>query len=206
MKIDRETWKPIPEYENLYEISSKGRVKSCKRVIKYKNGINHSVKEHMMQPYLSKGYARVRLCKNNKHKRFFIHTLVAKAFIQNPCNYPIINHKDGNKLNNEIENLEWCTYSHNNREAYRLGLKTYTEKNREAFKLAKEAWCKAVWQLDENKNKIKMYVSCYEAERQVGLSRGCIYQAIRNDNKSGGFYWAFDTIKKEIEDMGVRLK
>lgn len=187
-----EEWKPIEGYENIYEISSFGRIKSCKRIIKYKNGVEHHSKEHIIKPFLSKGYNRIRLCKNNTQKRFLVHRLVAKAFIPNPNNYTIINHIDSNRRNNNVNNLEWCTQSHNIKEAYRVGRKIYTEKNREAFKLAHKACCKRVWQLDNDKVKIKIFDSCYDAERELGLTRGCIYQALKNNNKSGGFYWQLD--------------
>ena len=72
-----------------------------------------------------KGYLRVKLSKNNKPKRVMLHRIIAEAFIENPNNYKTVNHKDGNKLNNSIENLEWCTQSENCIHAIKNGLKSF---------------------------------------------------------------------------------
>ena len=89
-------------------------------ITSYKKGY----KPRVMKTYISNsGYYSLRLCKNGVSKLFTMHRLKATAFIPNPNNYPCINHKDGNKLNNDLPNLEWCDYSHNNRHAYRSGLK-----------------------------------------------------------------------------------
>lgn len=69
------------------------------------------------------GYCRIKFMINGKLYRFLVHRLVAEAFISNPNNYPIVNHKDGNKLNNSVENLEWCTYGENLSHAYNTGLR-----------------------------------------------------------------------------------
>jgi predicted XRE-type DNA-binding protein len=98
-----ELWKDIPGYEGHYQISNLGRVKS----IKFKN-------HRIMKTKVDMGYEQIGLRLPNKIKKFFkIHRLVAKAFISNPNNYPQVNHKDGNKLNNHVENLEWCSSSQN---------------------------------------------------------------------------------------------
>lgn len=97
-----EKWKKIKGYEN-YEISTYGNVKSLK---------NKNIK--ILKPSKSNsGYLQVVLCKNGKTKNHFIHRLVAENFIENKNNYSEINHKDENKLNNHIDNLEWCTRLYN---------------------------------------------------------------------------------------------
>lgn len=76
-----------------------------------------------MKPIINeKGYYRVDLSKERKSKRFRIHRLIAKTFIPNPNNFPEVNHINGNKKDNCINNLEWCTHKHNMKEAYKLGL------------------------------------------------------------------------------------
>lgn len=101
--MEEEIWKEIEGYSN-YKVSDKGRVKSL-----YKNG-----KEKLLKPSKNKnGYLRVTLTKDHKVKHIFIHRLVAQAFLENPDNLPQVNHKDENKENNCIENLEWCTASYN---------------------------------------------------------------------------------------------
>ena len=113
----KEIWKDIKGYEGLYQISNTGKIKSLER---YKD--NHSkkqlVKEKIRKQIISKtGYYTCMLTKNGNLKLFKVHRIVAEAFIPNPNNYPIINHIDGNKLNNNVSNLEWCTRSENQKHA-----------------------------------------------------------------------------------------
>lgn len=105
----KEIWKDIEGYEGLYQISNTGKVKSLKRKYKTKK-----CDEIIKSPSLaSRGYFRLPLCKEGKVKYFYIHRLVAQAFIPNPENLPQVNHKDENKLNNNVTNLEWCTHTYN---------------------------------------------------------------------------------------------
>lgn len=109
-----EQWKDVTGYEGFYQISTLGRVKS----IRFNRFLN---------PTLSgkgKGYPSVQFSKENKPIRVRIHQLVAKAFIPNPENKEQVNHIDGNKLNNNVTNLEWNTRSENIKHAYNNGLKT----------------------------------------------------------------------------------
>lgn len=107
-----EEWKSIPGYECLYEISSYGRVKSLERY-RYNNGEKQLLKERILKPHNTKGYFTVCLYKNKTHKLYLIHRLVAQAFIPNPDNLPQVNHKDEDKTNNRVNNLEWCTAKYN---------------------------------------------------------------------------------------------
>ncbi len=105
----KEIWKDVIGYENLYQISSLGRVKSLG------NGGSNNSKERIMKLKLgSRGYYEVSLCKEGKHKSFTIHRLVAQAFLDNPNNYPCVNHKNEVKTDNRVDNLEWCTQAYNN--------------------------------------------------------------------------------------------
>lgn len=106
----KEIWKDIEGYEGLYQVSNLGRIKSLKR----KDSLGRTIQEKILK--LSKtswGYFRITLKKENKRKNFLVHRLVAKTFIPNPNNYLEVNHKDEDKLNNEIENLEWCDRNYN---------------------------------------------------------------------------------------------
>lgn len=101
-----EEWKPVVGFENLYEISNKGRVKSI--------GSYNTCKRGIMNPMIDPdGYPHVRLYDNGICKDISIHRLVAIAFIPNPNGYKYVNHKDENTKNNCVENLEWCTNSYN---------------------------------------------------------------------------------------------
>lgn len=111
-----EIWKDIEGYEGLYQVSNLGRVKSLQAT-----KMHDRVK--ILTPILADGrYLRVQLYKNKVPSRFQVHRLVAAAFIENPHKKPQVNHRDGNKTNNCVNNLEWCTASENNLHAYKTGI------------------------------------------------------------------------------------
>lgn len=108
-----EIWKDIPGYEGLYQVSNLGRVKSLERT---KNGINGCIKiqnEIILKTRNSRGYRRISLGSKASRKDYQVHQLVAKTFIPNAGDRTEINHKNGNKSDNSISNLEWCTRSEN---------------------------------------------------------------------------------------------
>ena len=113
--MEQEQWKPIQEFNGEYEVSNLGRVRSMKRYY----GV---VGRIMPQTIQRKGYYAVTFHMNNKAYCRKVHRLVIEAFTQNPDSLPCINHIDGNKLNNHIDNLEWCTYQQNMQHAVRTGL------------------------------------------------------------------------------------
>ena len=109
-----EEWKSIPGYECLYEVSNLGRVRSLDRYVKGKSESYRLHKGKVLSPGKDKdGYLQVCLCCNGKYKIISVHRLVAQAFIPNPDNLPMINHKDEVKTNNSVDNLEWCTVKYN---------------------------------------------------------------------------------------------
>lgn len=106
-----EVWRDVVGFEGLYKISNKGNVYSVER----KDSIGRKRGGFTLKARTKKrGYLDVNLCKNGVLKRKLIHRLVAQAFIPNPNNFLEINHKDENKTNNRVENLEWCTRKYNN--------------------------------------------------------------------------------------------
>lgn len=127
-----EVWKDIKGCEGRYQISNYGNVKSLSRYVSNHTG-KLLVKEKLLkQRPDKKGYMRIDLKYNNGIKRYLgVHRLVADAFIDNPNNKPQVNHIDGNKSNNNVSNLEWCTCVENMGHAFRTGLiKLNTRKNR----------------------------------------------------------------------------
>jgi len=134
IKVGEEIWKPIKGYEGKYEISNKGRVKSLKRATKVgiKNVDSIQRKEKILTPLkLTKGYLGVMLYDNTgKPKCQKIHRLVALHFIPQKNQ---VNHIDGNKENNSVENLEWCNQTENMQHSYDIGLRD-KEKLRENMK------------------------------------------------------------------------
>lgn len=114
-----ENWKEIIGYEGIYEVSDYGRVKSLART-----DLRHNRKEKILKPVkCNTGYNSVSLSKNGKVEQINIHRLVALTFLDNSNNHPEVNHIDGIKINNELTNLEWCSYSHNIIHAYNTGLR-----------------------------------------------------------------------------------
>lgn len=147
-----EEWRDIVGYEGLYKISNVGNVMNNKgRILKL---------------MLTNGYPTVNLYKNRKMRSLSVHRLVAEAFIPNPMSLPIVNHKDENKVNNSVDNLEWCTKQYNT--TYSIG--------------------KKILQIDERGNVVKEWNSAteiakaFEIQRQVIL--GCCYN-------NTGFDWKF---------------
>ena len=105
-----EEWRDIKGYEGLYQISSEGRVKSKQRIARN----NQTIKEKIRKPKIDKdGYCCVSLWIDGVSKEYFIHRLVAQAFILNPYNKPCIDHINTNKTDNRAENLKWCTHKEN---------------------------------------------------------------------------------------------
>lgn len=115
-----EIWKDIQGYEGLYQVSNLGRIKR----IRFINNVTNKPQDKFlsMKKIDNLGYQTVALCKDGQIKYKRTHRIVAETFIPNPQNLPCVNHKDGNKLNNLIDNLEWCTYSQNTRHAMSSGL------------------------------------------------------------------------------------
>lgn len=116
-------------------------------------------------------------------KMYYIHRLVAKAFVKNPYNKPCVNHKDGNKLNNNAKNLEWVTHSENNKHAYRNGLKkpaTQTNKH------------KAIYMLNDKKEIICIFTKIKYADIIFNKKiSGNVIRAIKTNTKCTGYYWEY---------------
>ena len=113
-KEENEIWSPVKNYEGLYEINRAGTVRSLQK---------HNCGYEMKQRIDRAGYYTVRLTKPTLlSSTIYVHRLIGFAYIENPYCKPIINHIDGNKLNNEISNLEWVTHSENMKHAYSTGL------------------------------------------------------------------------------------
>ena len=195
-----EIWKDIEGYEGLYQVSNLGRVKSLKRIQKFYHNRSDKI---LNLTKCGAGYFKIILSKNGVNKNHMIHRLVAQAFILNPENKPTVNHKDGNKHNNCVDNLEWATYSENIQHAYNLGLNYGSDKLKgRARKLSKAS--KAVFQIDRDKNKIlNEYYSLREAERQTGIKAQSICNCCNNKKgckTAGGYIWYY------VEDYNENYK
>lgn len=118
-----EVWKPLPKYNNCYEVSNLGRVRSIKRLVKGSRGSLQIKPSVVLTPRTkANGYQSVHIRLDGTNSYPLVHRLVATVFLPNDNNLPQVNHKDGNKLNNRVENLEWCSASQNMKHAFELGL------------------------------------------------------------------------------------
>ncbi len=126
-----EVWRPIKGYQGYYEVSNIGRIKSLTRYVKSKKPERVKViySRNMKQKLNKTGYWTIMLMKNLVHKFYLSHRLVAQSFLSNPNNYPCVNHIDGDKLNNKVDNLEWCTHSENVMHSYNMGLQKRNNPN-----------------------------------------------------------------------------
>ena len=112
--MTEEIWRPVVGYEGLYEVSSYGRVRSLDRYVKGRYGNYRLHKGKILSPAKDKtGYLKVVLSCNGKSKTIKVHRLIAQTFILNPDNLPEVNHKDEDKTNNRVENLEFCNRKYN---------------------------------------------------------------------------------------------
>lgn len=182
-----EIWRPVVGYEGFYEVSDCGNVRSVDRWVKGKSGSQHLIKSKTLkQTRLKNGYLQVGLCKNEKQSMIYVHRLVAQAFIPNPDNLPVCNHKDENPLNNKSINLEWCTQKYNINYGTRTkrSAKTMSEKNKNNPKLSKE-----VYQYTLDGQLVKKWESISECGRN-GYHPSACCRGLYNHHK--GFIWKYE--------------
>ena len=155
-----ELWKDIQDYEGLYQVSNFGRIKSLSRKALRRYGTYRNVRERILKPQIDT-YLHVKLYKDGKGVSKPIHRMVAEAFLANPDKLPQINHKDENKHNNHLSNLEWCTAKYNGNYG--------TSSKRIARKLKKR-----VTQYDLDNNFIVEYESLKQLKEVKGFDSGLI--------------------------------
>ncbi len=165
-------WKEIPGYEGLYQVSDTGLIKSMDRITTGKRKRN--IKGMLLKlTFTSTGYYKCELCKEGKKKSCKVHRLVAIAFLPNPHKLPCVNHKDLNPLNNNVENLEWCTQRYNIQHANINGHKTGISR-----KLSPEQECEIIkryrpYSKDSNQRILAA---------QFGVSESVIHHTIKRRN------------------------
>ena len=153
-----EIWKDIEGYKNIYQVSNLGRLKSLKREINWYGGRTRIIPEKIIKvKFNGFGYKMHSLSRHGKNKYVSLHRLIALAFIPNPENEKCINHIDGNKLNNSLENLEWCSYSHNTKHAYAAGL---ISKSKRRLPNCLKFFMKSLFNKGYSKLKISKILNC----------------------------------------------
>ena len=176
-----EIWKSVVDYEGIYEVSNFGNVRNVNwRGCGYRN----------LTPAPDKdGYAVVTLCKDNRQSVKRVHRLVAIAFIDNPLDKAQVNHKDENKWNNNVGNLEWVTCEENN---------NYGTRNDRVSKNKLNTNCKAVLQYDKNGSLLRKWLSMCEVKRQCGFDTGPLSKCCRGVYKSAyGYVWRYAVEEEE---------
>ncbi len=181
-----EIWKDVVGYEGLYQVSDRGRIKSICSYVRLQNGELMKKKPHILKLQDRCGYKLVNLFKGGRSHTLNIHRLVAEAFLPNPHRYSVVNHKDENKSNNSLSNLEWCTHAYN--------LSYGTAQRRRAVSQGK-----VVIQLDKNGAFIKRHLTLMDACRDTGINFQNISQCCNNKRKTaGGYCWKFEE-QQEIQ-------
>lgn len=182
--MQTEVWEDVKDFEGTYQISNLGKVKSLARIIEYHNGFNRRVKERILYIYYPDGgYPMVLLHTQSKKRRATVHRLLAEAFIPNPENKPQINHKNGNKHDFRIENLEWATAKENSAHALTNGLHKPIPPFREKV---------GVIQLKDGKV-VRIFPTTHDVAK-AGFDRRAVYQCIRGQQRRKshkGYQWAF---------------
>lgn len=176
-----EQWRDVKGFEGVYQVSNLGRVRSVSHYVNIRNNNKRLVIGRILKQWKTcNGYMQVKTSKKYGSKHLNVHRLVAIAFIDNPENLSIVNHKDENKSNNLVTNLEWCSKSYNS-------LYGHTQEKLRHHKV------KAVRMLDKNNNKLlAVFDSMITAEEQKGVSASQISGVCRGIRKTaGGFKWEY---------------
>lgn len=186
----QEIWKDIKGYEGIYKVSNFGNVLSVICGPKT-NSVHLKKKSKILSPVPTNfGYYKVELYKNGIGKIFYVHRLVAQAFIPNPECKPQVNHIDGNKANNNVCNLEWVTASENQKHSISLCLKKSSPNIGRIGSLNPSS--KTILQYDLNGNFVKKWVGVSEAARKMGCGCSSISACLVGRHKTcKGYIWKY---------------
>ena len=178
-----EVWKDIKGYECLYQVSNCGNVRSLDRYVEHYSGSKRLMKGRILKPVINPyGYFQLVLSKDGKLRSVRVNRIVAMAFIPNPKNKRTVNHINGVKTNNSVNNLNWMTYKEQLNHAFDTGLKNcdYLKKKVKIFK----------------DDKVLLFDSLIEASKHIGCHKSSVSKAIRGKTKSA-YGWKVEYQKEE---------
>jgi hypothetical protein len=178
-----EVWKDVVDYEGLYEVSNLGRIKSCDRFVKHPKGGRKFIRGKIKSLSKDKdGYLRVCVCKEGKEKGMSVHRLVCMSFIKNIENKSQVNHKNGLKYDNRLDNLEWSTNQENQIHAFRTGLRKPKINNE-----------KSVNMFSKNTSEfVCSFISIAKASKHINCTTSDICNVLKNRQKSvRGYYFQY---------------
>lgn len=183
-----ELWEEISNYNHLYYVSNYGRILRLKHIRMskryYKKGKAYPTKIFRVSKN-KQGYVNTQINFGGYFKTFKVHRLVAETFIPNPENKPQVNHRDGNKLNNRVDNLEWCTNGENGKHAWENGLRTKRIGNNNKFSVK-------VNQYDLDGTLIKKWNCINDISRELGIAHSLITSCCQNKQKtSHNYIWKY---------------
>ena len=176
----REEWRPVKNYEGLYEVSNLGKVKRLERHITCSNGTKRHLREKLFscKPNKYLGYVNVVLTKKGIKTAHTIHRLVAELFVDNPNNFNVVNHLDEDRANNKAENLEWTTHAKN------LSHNGAYQRGREKIK-------KRIYQYTLDGELVRTY-SCAKKVLDYGFRPNAVAQVCGGHKKTHyGFIWKY---------------
>lgn len=185
---EQEIWKPVVGFEGYYEVSNLGRVRSVDRIITYSTGVKTPYKGKVISSIVTQAYLQVNLQVNQRRKMAYVHRLVAEAFIPNPDSKKHVDHINGDKLDNRVENLRWATPRENQYNPVTV------RRHREMMAKRVCKSIKRVYQYDLDMNLINTFSSIADAGRQTGINTSSIVGCCRNrqyKNTAGGYIWRY---------------
>lgn len=193
-----EVWKPVRGYEDRYEVSNTGKVRSL-------NYRHKGITKELKPTTEGKGYLMVGLCRDGSMKWGKIHRLVAEAFLPNPENKREVNHIDGDKKNNVVDNLEWVTASENMKHAFKIGLikpdpewgRTLgTKYGKESARKHAEECRKPIWAINSDSGYVSFFESAAQVEKILGINHSSVPRVCDGRQKSAKGYRFIRATKK----------
>lgn len=196
-----EVWHPCAGFETHYEVSNLGNVRSIERMVPHhRGGLKKSPSKVLRQAVGGAGYKIVSFCVDGLKSNQLVHRLVARAFIPNESNKPQVNHKNGVKTDNTVQNLEWVTASENGLHSYAvLG---NLAKNKPAFGITNPKVKPVIATNVETGEQI--LIAGTKQKKELGFTQTCVDKAIREGKAYKG--WSFTKLKAEVDSLKAQLK